>query len=216
VKRLCRKRSRVGKIFVMLLKKVVFLGLRVCFRFEVTGRQKIPKQGPSLICPNHQSFLDPLFLYALLPDETLYIANGESFRRPPLSWIVHFSRLLLTGRRGGSMPQCLKLAYEGLHQGMIVCVFPEGTRSNTHGLMEPRLGSGILSCEADAPILPVLIHGATGVLSPVHPGFHFYKIKVEIGDPIFPETASPENYQLILESWKHAIVQMQTEVSGSC
>lgn len=207
----CLKRGRIGKIFVKLIKLVVLVLLRLCFRLKITGVEKIPDRGPFLVCPNHQSFLDPLLLYALLPDETLYIAFEGSFRRPPLLWIVRFSRLLLTGQ-GGSVPECLKLAYEGLRRGMIVCVFPEGTRSKTNGLLKPRLGSGILSCEASAPILPVLIHGATGVFSPHHPGFRFCKIKLEIGEPIFPPTDQadpPTNYQRTLELWTQAILQMQ-------
>lgn len=210
---LCKKRSRAGKLFVKFTKRVVLFLLRLCFRLEITGREKIPDRGPFLVCPNHQSFLDPLLLYALLPDETLYIAYEGSFRHPPLSWIVQFSRLLLTGQ-GGSVPECLKLAYEGLRRGMIVCVFPEGTRTNIHGLMKPRLGSGILSCEAAAPILPVLIQGATGVLSPHHPGFRFCKIKLEIGEPIFPpadNAGASKNYQHTLELWTQAILQMQRD-----
>lgn len=207
----CLRRGRIGKIFVKLIKLAVLFLLRLCFRLKITGKEKIPDRGPFLICPNHQSFLDPLLLYALLPDETLYIAFEGSFRRPPLSWIVRFSRLLLTGQ-GGSVPECLKLAYEGLRRGMIVCVFPEGTRSNTNGLLKPRLGSGILSCEASAPIFPVLIQGATGVLSPQHPAFRFCKIKLEIGEPILPSTDQadpPTNYQRTLELWTQAILQMQ-------
>lgn len=208
---LCKKRRPLGKLFVKLVKRLVLFLLRLCFRLEITGREKIPDRGPFLVCPNHQSFLDPLLLYALLPDETLYVAYEGSFQHPPLSWIVRFSRLLLTGQ-GGSVPECLKLAYEGLRRGMIVCIFPEGTRTNIDGLMKPRLGSGILACEAAAPILPVLIHGATQVLSPHHPGFRFCKIKLEIGDPILPpaaNAAASNNYQLTLELWTQAILQMQ-------
>jgi 1-acyl-sn-glycerol-3-phosphate acyltransferase len=80
--------------------------------------------------------------------------------------------------------------------------------------MKPKLGTGILSCESNAPILPVLIEGAENVLSPLHPRFHFCKIKLRFGDSIFASRdhhISAKNYAQAMERWEQAILRMQNQ-----
>jgi 1-acyl-sn-glycerol-3-phosphate acyltransferase len=209
-------RSQFMRKIVMGVKKLIYFLFRAFYGLRVEGLSHIPESGPFLICPNHLSSLDPLILYALLPDDTLYLAHGGYFQKPLFSWIIRFSRLLITGG-GGRVPECLQLAYQGLEKGMLVCLFPEGRRSETGHLLKPRLGAGILACEAATPILPVCIEGTSATLSPRHPGFRFCRLMVKVGLPIYPQLHSKDsemNYAEILQRWSNAIRKMQNE--GRC
>ncbi|MGH9857346.1 MAG: lysophospholipid acyltransferase family protein [Acidobacteriota bacterium] len=204
------RRSVPARFFVNAIKSFLRGLFKVCFRLDVFGREKIPTSGPFLICPNHLSDIDPLLLYSLLPEDTLYIAYERNFRHAPLSWIIRYGRVLLT-TRGGKTPRCLIRAYQGLQQGFSVCLFPEGGRTTSGSLLEPRDGAAILSKQANIPILPVFIEGSENLLSPVRPGFRFCKIKIAFGDPIEPAAADPAE---LLQNWKRAIVQLQQEVNS--
>jgi 1-acyl-sn-glycerol-3-phosphate acyltransferase len=206
----CFRRSQLSKLIVTAIKRFVRGLFKLFFRLEISGREVIPVTGRFLICPNHLSDIDPLLLYALLPEETLYIAYERNFRRAPLSWIVRYGRVLLT-TRGGKIPRCLIRAYQGLQQGFSVCMFPEGGRTTSGSLMEPRDGAAILSKQAGVPIIPVLIEGSENLLSHIRPGFRLCKIRIMFGNPIEPETG---DHLDLLETWKRAIIQLQREVNS--
>ena len=56
------------------LRPAVALFLRTLFgslcRVEIRGQANIPTRGPFLLCPNHQSFVDGLFIVPFLPRAT--------------------------------------------------------------------------------------------------------------------------------------------------
>ena len=197
-------RSEAEKLMVSALKWFIRRLLRIFFRFEVRGIANLPKTGPYLVCPNHLSDIDPLLVYSFLPENTLYIAYEKNFRTPPLSWIIRFARVLLT-TRGGKVPRCLVSALRGIQHGLNVCLFPEGGRTTTGTLMEPRSGAGILSTQADVPIVPVLIEGSQNLLSRLRPGFRLCRIRVMIGKPLYPHVMDSRE---VLNDWKNTIVAL--------
>lgn len=179
---------------------------RICFRLEVENIDRLPQRGPFLLCPNHQSYVDPFWIYSILPphilERMLFVADRAHFELPVLSWMNRFGRLILTGKKG-KLPECLRFAYEGLRRGMAVCIFPEGARTNTGKVMRPRRGMKILSEQTGVPVVPVLIRGGENVLSNFHPGFRFCKISLTIGFPIYANEGD------ILETWRKTILRMQ-------
>ncbi len=43
-----------------------------CFDLHVQGIEKLPGNGPYILCSNHQSYLDPLVMASILPKEVFY------------------------------------------------------------------------------------------------------------------------------------------------
>ena len=177
--------------------------------------KKIPGDKAVLICPNHQSLIDPILIYALLPGEmlekTLFTGFGEYFSKAPLSWIVRPMRIILTGT-GRTSAESIRLATEGLNRGYSVCIFPEGERTSTGTIMKPRIGAGLLSVETDTPIIPIYIDGATKTLSPINPGLSFPKVRVTVMDPIEPargEKEARELYQDTVDEWLAAMEEIE-------
>ena len=204
------RRSGASRIFVNSVKAFLQLLFKVCFGLSVSGRENIPESGSFLICPNHLSDIDPLLLYSFLHEETLYIAYEGNFRSGPLSWIIRYGRVLLT-TRAGKKASCLIRAYQGLQHGFSVCVFPEGGRSRSGAVMEPRQGAAILAKQANIPIIPVLIEGSENLLSHLRPGFRFCKIRLTFGTPIAMDAP---DHAALLQNWKEAILQLQREVNS--
>jgi len=209
------ERGLIKRLIMRILQAVLSIIVRVAFRIKVKGLDKIPKAGAVLLCPNHQSYIDPLLIFALMPgwllNRLMFVAFGEFFRRPPLSWIVRPARVVPTGS-ARTLGESLKLSYEGLKLGMAVCIFPEGGRTTTGEIMPPRPGAGILSVETKSQIVPILIEGAINTLSPLHPEFRFAKVSITVGDPIEPSTLgnpTKKLYKEMVDKWREKVFELQ-------
>ena len=209
-------RGLLKKSAMRIVQFLTFISMKIIFRIKIEGTDKIPKDKPVLLCPNHQSFVDPFIIYACLPghlaNRVMYVAFGEYFKKPPASWLIKPWRIIITGSTR-DLGNSLKLSFEGLKKGYSVCIFPEGGRTTTGDIMNPRLGAGILSAESNTPIVPILIDGATGTLSHIQPKFRFSKIRVVVGDPIIPPVSGTESkslYQDVVDSWRTEIIDLKS------
>jgi 1-acyl-sn-glycerol-3-phosphate acyltransferase len=61
-------------------------------------------------------------------------------------------------------------------------MYPEGGRSRSGGLGEPRRGVGRLALESGVPVVPVAIHGSKGVRR--WRKLRFPKVTVQYGEPM--------------------------------
>lgn len=204
-------RSPLKKIMIIFLVAFLRLLLRAIFRVRTEGFEKIPTDRPSILCPNHQSYIDALLIYAFVPSNIreglLFVGHADVFKKPPLSWIVVLGRIILTGK-AGTVYESLKLSYNGLQRGMNVCIFPEGARAISQELRQPRPGAGILAVEGGFPIVPILISGAHQTLSPLQPKFRTCKISITVADPIEAQK-NHTAYADILKKWEEAILEMK-------
>jgi len=129
--------------------------------------------------------------------------------------MVRGCRLILTGDAVSALDS-LRLCHQALGRGDAVCVFPEGIRSTKAGLMPAHPGIGMLACEAQAPIVPILIEGSEATLSPPSPGFHFCRIRVVVGDPIQPpggDCFTLADYQAVADGWREAVLRLRNELA---
>lgn len=201
-----------------ILRIVVFF----LFRAKIEGLEKLPREGALLICPNHQSYADAVLIFTLMPGwlirRTLFIGFQDIFARPPLSWVARVGRIILTGS-AETLAESLKLSADGLRRGMAVCLFPEGARSTNGSILLPRPGAAILSSELQTPIVPVLIDGALGTLSPQYPKLRRCKIRLFVGEPILPPPLPQESkeqiYQSLMNDWRNRLLEMQKQLGVS-
>jgi long-chain acyl-CoA synthetase len=211
------ERGIFKRIVMRIIQMVVFIFVRVVLRMRIEGMDKIPREGAVLLCPNHQSYIDPIVIVAVLPgwilDRLLLTGFSELFKKAPLSWIARPLRVIPIGSTD-TFGDSLELTYDGLKRGMALLLFPEGRRTPTGNIMPARMGVGILSVEAKVPIIPILIEGAANTLSPLHPGFKFAKINIVVGDPIEPPVGidhSRELYQEVCARWKDAVEKLENQ-----
>ena len=150
----------------------------VIFPYKIIGREKIPKTGPLILCANHVSFIDPVWLGIAVKNRQIYfMAKEELFEIKVLGGIIR--RLgAFPVKRGGSDVDAMKFGYEVLQKGNIMGIFPEGTRSKTGKLGRAKAGAAVIAHKSQTNILPVAI---------VLPGQRvkpFRRVKIVVGDVI--------------------------------
>lgn len=137
----------------------IWLGVRV------SGRKKLPVEGPAIIVANHNSHLDVLTLFTLFPLSTLVnvqpVAAAEYFlRNKVIGWFALKVIGIIPVYRGAHQANPLQSCVDALAAKKIVIIFPEGTRGEPGKFSEIKSGIWHLSKQChEVPIIPVYMHG---------------------------------------------------------
>ena len=135
--------------------------LNILFFWKAEGRENIPLTGPFILVANHVHLLDPFFLLFSFPRWIHFMAKEELFRSPFLRPWLRWGGALSIRRRGKikEKQELLKRTRNTLEQGLILGMFPEGSRSQDGKLKKGKPGSAVIASKANVPILPVGIVG---------------------------------------------------------
>ncbi len=135
---------------------------KLYFRFKGEGEHNIP-DGPCIIAPNHQSFLDGLFVASFIKRKTFKMTYFYAKKKHVKGWFLRFmasrNNVIVMDINNDLKESIQKLA-EVLKSGKKVILFPEGTRTKTGKVGEFKKTFAILSRELNVPIVPVAIAGA--------------------------------------------------------
>jgi 1-acyl-sn-glycerol-3-phosphate acyltransferase len=162
------------------------------YRARVIDTDKIPTQGPTIIVPNHFSFLDHFFVAAFIRREVNFMAKSQLFK-PPLQFVYTHGGVfpVLRGRRD---EEAFETARTVLARGGVIVMYIEGGRSRTERLGEPKPGVGRLALETGAQVVPTAIAGTAKVRN--WKKLQFPKVTVQYGDPVrFDQVDSPTRDQ---------------------
>ena len=151
------------------------------------GLENLPEHGPYLLCSNHQSYIDPLLLAAVLPwrlfRDTFAVGTSDIFGQGFMRRLARWLRVVVLDPDANLVPAMRAGAF-GLNQSRILVLYPEGERTNDGNLRIFRKGAAILSIHTQAPIVPVAIEGFYDVW-PRHKKFpKFGDLQMTIGKPI--------------------------------
>jgi 1-acyl-sn-glycerol-3-phosphate acyltransferase len=145
------------------LQPPVALFCRLWMRLKVYGLENIDPNRGGLLLINHQSYLDPVFAAVLMDRPVSYLARDSLFRVPVLGWLLRRTYVIPISResvRAGSIRE----AADRLHQGFLVGIFPEGTRTSGDSVRVFRPGFLAVVRRTNQPIYPVAIAGADDVM----------------------------------------------------
>lgn len=128
-------------------------------RLEARGLDHIPVTGPCIVISNHQSYLDPFFLHAMVPRTLHAMAKSTQFATPLSSWWCGHIYVFPV-RRYQVDPQAVRTVLRRLAAGHAVMVYVEGERTWDGRLQPSRLGIARLLLKANVPVIPCRIDGA--------------------------------------------------------
>jgi len=163
--------------------------LRLCFRFEVKGRENIPRSGNYVVIANHLNWLDEFTLLYLFPAEPRlhFLADPTILVTRKLQW-------WLVRTTGGYVPVVRerhgdKVLYKhvdrALALGGAVAIFPEGNYGPKEGELLPfHKGFAHFAIKAGVPVVPVALSGTKDL-------WLRKRIKVVIGPALPTQGADP-------------------------
>jgi long-chain acyl-CoA synthetase len=202
-----------------LFCRLVDLFVRDRFRLRVTGLEKLPRQGPFILSPNHQSFIDPIVLVSLLPwplyRELFFVGTSEIFGSGLMRRLARTAKVIPVDPDSNLVPAMRAGAF-GLRRGKVLVLFPEGERSIDGVPRTFKKGAAILSTHLQVPIVPVALSGFFEVM-PRSKGFQgFSQLRIAVGDPICPpQGPHDENtYAQLTRELKTRVMAMWNELEG--
>lgn len=143
------------------------------YNYRVTGRENVPKDGAYIVCSNHVSAIDPIFVGISIPRRICFMAKVELFNNKLLGALLRGLGAFPV-KRGEADIRSIKTSLRLLSSGRMVALFPEGTRNRTDEIVaEP--GIAMLAIRSKVPVIPVAI---------VSNYKFFSKTEVIIGKPI--------------------------------
>lgn len=217
-----RKRKPVTVLFAYLILRLVYLGAWLLFRMEVKGTEVLAQLDPPyLICPNHQSYLDPFLVCATYPRRVLgnvfHVGAAMYFTKGVLAQLARLINVIPIDP-DAQLLRAMRAGAAGLRTGKILNIYPEGQRSFEGQLQEFKKGAAILATELDVPIVPVALDGTHRIWPRKSWRLHLAKVKISFGGPIDAgEVASDEKddeivYEKVTAAVKERIQQMLDEM----
>lgn len=214
---------------------------RVFMRLEVTGRENLisamdrpeyaDREGertrssvtPFLICPNHQSFLDPFVVCSTYPHRLFrnifHVGASEFFTNRLMQSVARMLNVVPVNPDTELM-RAMKAGAIGLKNGKVLNIYPEGERAFDGELHTFKKGAAILATELDLPIIPVALDGLQNVWARKSWKIRPAKVKIMIGKPFYAKdalghavtNATDEDYAAITEHLKQTISNMIEEM----
>ncbi len=141
------------------MKTLLRLIARICFRFRAFDTDVLNTPGPVLLVPNHVSWLDWLFLAALLDDDWKFVTSSTTAET---SWLHR--RMMLNRRTfpvDNTSPYALREMSDYLEKGGRLVLFAEGRITLSGSLMKIYDGTGFLIRKTGAKVITCYLRGAS-------------------------------------------------------
>ena len=162
-------------MFYNFIKTTVGIIFKIFYRIQVVNIENIPDTGKIILCSNHASLLDPIFISIIFPRHISWMAKKELFNNRLLAFIIRKLGAFPVDRQGSDIA-AIKNSLRVLKEDRVLGIFPEGTRVKAMNLDNAKSGIALLGVSSGSPILPVYIESNYKI---------FNRVKIYIGKPIF-------------------------------
>ena len=204
------------------LKRWIALS-KVLYKIETIDAKNIPENDDYIICANHESYFDPLWILAAMNDKVnlskvCCMAAKHTMEGKVSRNLFEALGGISVDREGNTIP-AMNSAKKCLENGRTLIIFPEGARSRDGSLLPFKSGAAKLAIDTNKKIIPVRIDGAFEIFPRwrKYPRLfdwkHFrkYTLRIKFGTPIEPKGLTAEE---ITTKIRQDIVEMKSELRG--
>jgi 1-acyl-sn-glycerol-3-phosphate acyltransferase len=138
------------------MRGLCWLIITICTRRTVEGLGNFPRKGPALVVINHLGDADAPLLVGSVPASLDGLGKIELYDFPVLGKLMDWYGIIWL-HRGRADRRAMRAALEGLAEGRILVIAPEGRYSLIGGLESGNPGAAYLAYKADVPIIPVVV-----------------------------------------------------------
>jgi 1-acyl-sn-glycerol-3-phosphate acyltransferase len=204
------------KPYRFVIRAVLVLFKVFGFRFDVRGAEHVPVTGGAIICSNHVSFFDFMFLgLGALPQHRLvrFMAKAAVFDHWFAGPFMRAMQHIPVDRKAGAA--AFESAVRALKDGKVVGVFPEATISTSFTVKDLKAGAARMAVDAGVPIIPAAVWGGHRIATKGH------KVTWRRGTPITVSLGEPivlgpgEKAQSLLRRTRAAMEALLDEAQRS-
>ena len=187
--------------------------LWVVVRWEVTGRENVPKTGALIVVSNHLNNADPPILGAGIARRRIrFMAKVELFKMPFGALIKLWDAFPV--RRFEADLAAMLNAERILKRGGVLGMFPEGHRSRTGYMGPAHPGTALIALRSGATVLPCAMTGTEKLKNPLvvlrRPRF-----SVSIGEPIHLEAVRRPTEQQVSDLTRRIVEAIEAQLPES-
>jgi 1-acyl-sn-glycerol-3-phosphate acyltransferase len=203
------------------LKAVLGPLMRLMFRPQVEGAERIPGTGPVILAGNHLTFIDSMILPLVCDRQVVFIGKdeyvtGKGLKGRLMAWFFTGVGMIPVDRDGGhGGVAALMTGRRVLEEGRIFGIYPEGTRSPDGRLYRGRTGIARLTLMTGAPVVPFAMIG-TDRLQPGGKGLpRPGRVTVRFGEPLeFTRYEGMDRDRFVLRAVTDEVMSEVMRLSG--
>lgn len=187
-----------------LMRFLAWLLIHTVHRVHTVDADRIPAEGAAVLVCNHVSYVDALVIGAIAPRPIRFVMDHRIFKTPFLGWIFRTARAIPIAPAKED-PWLMEKAYidiaQALHEGEIVCIFPEGQLTRDGEINPFKGGIAKIIERSQVPVIPMALRGLwTHLLSrnkenifgrAFHAGLRS-KLALAVGQPVAPQDVTPD------------------------
>lgn len=179
------------------------------YDMEVIGAENIPNKNGYIICSNHASYFDPIWILAAMGKKAdlngiCCMASIHTMKGKISKSIFEALGGIPVDREYATIPAA-SYAKRCLTKGRTIIIFPEGKRSRDGSMLPFKYGAAELALTLDRKILPVRIEGSYEIFSRWRKTpklYNFknhrkYPLKITFGESIEPQGTVEELTKVI-------------------
>jgi 1-acyl-sn-glycerol-3-phosphate acyltransferase len=190
-----------------LVRFMAWLLIHTIHRVITVDVERIPEHGAAVLVCNHVSYVDALVIGAASPRPIRFVMDHRIFKAPLMGWLFRSAKAIPIASAKDD-PWLMEKAYidiaQALHDGDLVCIFPEGKLTTTGEMNEFRGGVAKIVERSQVPVIPMALRGLWGSLLTRDKANLFERslargwrsrLALAVGRPVQPQQATPEYLQ---------------------
>jgi 1-acyl-sn-glycerol-3-phosphate acyltransferase len=187
-----------------LLRFLAWILIHTVHKVKTVDADRIPEEGGAVLVCNHVSYVDALVIVAASPRPIRFVMDHRIFKTPFIGWIFRTAKAIPIAPAKEDpwlLEKSLVDIAQALHEGELVCIFPEGKLTRTGEMNEFKGGISKIIERSHVPVIPMALRGLWGhLLSRSQDGLlerAFRKglrsqLSLAVGQPVPPADVSPE------------------------
>ncbi|WP_371767532.1 MFS transporter [Massilia sp.] len=201
-----------------LMRFLAWLLIHTIHRVSTVDVERIPEEGAAVLVCNHVSYVDAIVILAASPRPIRFVMDHRIFKMPLLGFIFRTGKAIPIAPAHEN-PWLMEKAFvdvaQALHEGELVCIFPEGKLTRTGEMNAFRGGIAKIVARSQVPVIPMALRGLWGSVFSRDPSNVFErsfarglrsKLALAVGRPVPPQQVTPEGlYEEVLAlrgDWK--------------
>ncbi|WP_322405065.1 MFS transporter [Massilia luteola] len=187
-----------------LMRFLAWLLIHTIHRVSTVDVERIPEEGAAVLVCNHVSYVDAIVIMAASPRPIRFVMDHRIFKTPLLGFIFRTGKAIPIAPAHDD-PWLMEKAFidvaHALHEGELVCIFPEGKLTRTGEMNEFRGGIAKIVARSQVPVIPMALRGLWGSVFSRDSSNVFERsfarglrsrLALAVGQPVPPQEVTPE------------------------